>query len=134
MGKLADSTGLSAALGQWVTSQFPGVGTVGLTVVFTGVALLLSEAASNTASANIVIPMAVAVSKAAGVSPFEPVLGATLGASMGFMMPISTPPNAIVYSSGHIPIGAMIRHGIVLDIVGFVIIVSAILGLGWLLN
>jgi sodium-dependent dicarboxylate transporter 2/3/5 len=134
MGKLADSTGLSAALGHWVTSQFPGVGTVGLTMVFTALALVLSEAASNTAAANIIIPMAVAVSKAAGISPFEPAMGATLGASMGFMMPISTPPNAIVYSSGHIPIGAMIRHGIALDVVGFFIIVSAILGLGALIN
>ena len=42
---------------------------------------------------------------------------------MGFMMPISTPPNAIVYSSGYIPIGTMIRHGIVLDIVGYFVIV-----------
>ena len=56
---------------------------------------------------------------AAGVSPLEPALGATLGASMGFMMPISTPPNAIVYSSGYIPIGTMMRYGIVLDIVGY---------------
>ena len=39
------------------------------------------------------------------------------------MMPISTPPNAIVYSSGHVPITTMMRHGIVLDIVGFIVIV-----------
>jgi sodium-dependent dicarboxylate transporter 2/3/5 len=134
MGKLADSTGLSAALGHWVTSQVPGIGTVGLTVVFTGLAMLMSEAASNTASANIIVPMAIAVSAAAGVSPLEPGLGATLGASMGFMMPISTPPNAIVYSSGHIPLGAMIRHGVVLDLVGYVIIVAAVLTLGPLLR
>ena len=134
MGKLADSTGLSPALGQWVTTQFPGLGTVGLTMVFTAAAVVMSEAASNTASANIVVPMALAVSTAAGVSPLEPALGATLGASLGFMMPISTPPNAIVYSSGYVPIGAMIRHGIVLDLVGYVVIVAAVLGLGPLLR
>jgi sodium-dependent dicarboxylate transporter 2/3/5 len=134
MGRLADSTGLSAALGHWVTAQFPDVGTVGLTMVFTAMAILLSEAASNTAAANIIIPMAIAVSKAAGISPFEPALGATLGASMGFMMPISTPPNAIVYSSGHIPIGAMIRHGFALDVAGFVVIVIAVLAAGSLMT
>jgi len=134
MGRLADSTGLSGALGHWVTGQFPGIGTVGLTIVFTGVAIILSEAASNTAAANIIIPMAIAVSRAAGVSPFEPALGATLGASMGFMMPISTPPNAIVYSSGYIPIGAMMRQGLALDIAGFLIIVGGILGFGWLIK
>jgi sodium-dependent dicarboxylate transporter 2/3/5 len=134
MGKLAESTGLSPALGRWVATQFPGIGTIGLTLVFTGVAVLLSEAASNTASANIVVPMAIAVSAGAGISPLEPALGATLGASMGFMMPISTPPNAIVYSSGYVPIGAMIRHGIVLDVVGYVVIVAAVLTIGPLLR
>jgi len=134
IGKLADGTGLSAALGQWVTHQFPGIGTVGLTLVFTALAIVISEAASNTAAANIILPTAIAVSKAAGVSPLEPALGVTLGASMGFMMPISTPPNAIVYSSGYIPIGAMIRQGIALDIAGYIIIVSAILGFGWILK
>jgi sodium-dependent dicarboxylate transporter 2/3/5 len=95
---------------------------------------VMSEAASNTAAANIVVPTAIAVSQAAGVSPLEPALGATLGASLGFMMPISTPPNAIVYSSGYIPIGAMMRHGIALDIAGYFIIVSAVLGFGWVLR
>ena len=46
---------------------------------------------------------------------------------MGFMMPISTPPNAIVYSSGYVPIGQMIRHGFLLDIIGFVVIVAGVL-------
>jgi len=74
-----------------------------------------------------VVPMAIAVAQAAGVSPIEPALAATLGASMGFMMPVSTPANAIVYSSGHVPIGAMIRHGVVLDVIGYVVIVVAVL-------
>jgi sodium-dependent dicarboxylate transporter 2/3/5 len=127
LGQLADSTGLSRALGTWIAGEFPGAGTTGLTVVFTAVAIVLSEAASNTAAANIVVPMAIAVAHAAGVSPLEPALGATLGASMGFMMPVSTPPNAIVYSSGYIPISAMIRHGLVLDVIGYVLIVVTVL-------
>ena len=67
------------------------------------------------------------------VDPMLPALGATLGASMGFMMPISTAPNAIVYSSGHVPISAMMRYGIVLDIAGFVTIVGLLGLLGPLL-
>ena len=47
------------------------------------------------------------------------------------MMPISTAPNAIVYSSGYIPITAMMRHGIVLDVAGFVLIILFVVGLGW---
>jgi sodium-dependent dicarboxylate transporter 2/3/5 len=134
IGQLADSTGLSNALGHWVSDRYPGAGTVGLTMVFTALAILLSETASNTAAANVIVPTAIAVATAAGVSPVEPGLGATLGASMGFMMPISTPPNAIVYSSGYIPIGKMIRLGIVLDIAGYIVIVTGVLGLGWMLR
>ena len=91
---------------------------------------MLSEATSNTASANMIVPIAIAVAQAAGVRPLEPALGATLGASMGFMMPVSTPPNAIVYSSGHIPITQMMRYGFLLDVIGFVVIVGLVLTLG----
>ena len=114
-------------------SWLPAHSSAALTVLFTAVAIVMSEAASNTASANMIVPVAIAVSQAAGVSPLQPALGATLGASMGFMMPISTPPNAIVYSSGHIPITAMMRHGIVLDVAGFVLIVAFVLGVGWVM-
>jgi len=49
---------------------------------------------------------------------------------MGFMMPVSTPPNAIVYSSGYVPITAMMRHGLLLDVVGFFVISGLVLLLG----
>jgi solute carrier family 13 (sodium-dependent dicarboxylate transporter), member 2/3/5 len=124
MGELAFSTGLAESLGRGITAWLPAHTPFALTVLFTGVAIVMSEAASNTASANMVVPIAIAVAQAAGVDPVQPALGATLGASMGFMMPISTPPNAIVYSSGYVPITAMMRHGIVLDIAGFVLIVG----------
>jgi sodium-dependent dicarboxylate transporter 2/3/5 len=134
MGRLSESTGLSAALGHGIAGRFPDAGSMGLTMVFTAVAVVMSETASNTAAANIIVPTAIAVSKAAGVDPLEPVLGATLGASLGFMMPISTPPNAIVYSSGYIPLGAMVRNGVALDLAGYVIIVVGVLGIGRLLH
>ena len=102
-----------------------------LTVLFTAVAIVMSEAASNTASANMIVPVAIAVSQAAGINPLQPALGATLGASMGCMMPVSSPPNAIVYSSGHVPITAMMKHGIWLDVVGFVLIVVVVSAIGW---
>lgn len=134
MGRLSDTTGLSAAIGHGIAGRFPDAGAVGLTMVFTAVAIVMSEAASNTAAANIIVPTAIAVSKAAGVDPLEPALGATLGASLGFMMPISTPPNAIVYSSGYIPLGEMVRNGLLLDIVGYFVVVGAVLALGHLIS
>ena len=130
LGEMAFSTGLAQAIGEGVTSWLPSQSPFALTVLFTGAAIVVSEAASNTASANMVVPIAIAVSQAAGVRPIEPVLGATLGASMGFMMPVSTAPNAIVYSSGYVPIGKMMRHGVFLDIVAFVIIVVTVTLMG----
>jgi len=130
MGQLAFSTGLATALGEGLTAWLPSHTTFALTALFTAAAIILSEATSNTASANMIVPIVIAVSIAAGVRPIEPALGATLGASMGFMMPISTAPNAIVYSSGHIPITAMMKYGLVLDAVAFVIIVTSVMLLG----
>ena len=53
-------------------------------------------------------------------------IGATMGASLGFMLPVSTPTNAIVYGSGRIPLTAMMRHGIVLDVVGVIAIIMMV--------
>jgi solute carrier family 13 (sodium-dependent dicarboxylate transporter), member 2/3/5 len=126
IGGLAFSTGLADALGRGIMAWLPSQGSFVLTALFTGAAILLSEATSNTASANMIVPVAIAVAQAAGVRPIEPAVGATLGASMGFMMPISTAPNAIVYSSGFIPITAMMRYGVALDAVAFVLIVAGV--------
>jgi solute carrier family 13 (sodium-dependent dicarboxylate transporter), member 2/3/5 len=133
IGGLAFSTGLADALGRGITAWLPSHSSFVLTALFTATAIVLSEATSNTASANMIVPVAIAVAQAAGVRPVEPALGATLGASMGFMMPISTAPNAIVYSSGFIPITAMMRYGIALDVVAFVLIVAAVMLAGPLL-
>ena len=55
-----------------------------------------------------------------------PVLAAVFGASFGFMMPVSTPQNAVVYGSGMIPITKMVRSGVVFDIIGISLIVALI--------
>jgi sodium-dependent dicarboxylate transporter 2/3/5 len=129
MGDLVFQSGLAPAIGHGIAAWLPSQSTVALTIVFTATAIALSETASNGASATMIVPIAIAVAQAAGVRPLEPALGATLGASMGFMMPISTPPNAIIYSSGYVPIGQMMRHGLLLDVVGGVVIVTLVLTL-----
>ena len=130
MGSLTFSTGLAEALGKGITAWLPSQSTVALTMLFTAAAIVLSEATSNTAAATMIVPIAIAVAGAAKVTPLEPALGATLGASMGFMMPVSTPPNAIVYSSGFIPITSMMKYGLLLDLAGYVVIVALVLFLG----
>jgi sodium-dependent dicarboxylate transporter 2/3/5 len=75
----------------------------------------------------MVCPLAIAAAQAAGVSPVPPAVAAALGASMAFMLPVSTPPNAIVYGSGCVPITAMLRHGAFLDLASFVIAPASVL-------
>ncbi|MEW5982025.1 MAG: DASS family sodium-coupled anion symporter [Acidobacteriota bacterium] len=122
LGSLAFSTGLADVLGRRVASWVPEHSSLVLTGLFTGLAVVLSEVTSNTASASMIVPVAIAVAEAAGVRPVEPAMGAVLGASVGFVLPISTPPNAIAYSSGHVPITAMVRYGLALDLVAFLAI------------
>lgn len=130
LGDLAFQTGLARWMGESLMHWLPTHSTFTLCAVFAAMAIVLSETTSNTASANMVVPVALAVSGPAGVNPILPALAATLGASMGFMMPISTAPNAIVYSSGYVPFTQMMRYGLVLDVVGFVVIVTFVTLLG----
>lgn len=122
LGDLMFKTGLAETLGRGGVDLLSLDSLWGLTAMAILLGILISELTSNTASANMVIPVVIAIAKAIGVSPLPPALGACLGASYGFMLPISTPPNAIVYGSGLIPITRMIRAGILLDILGFFII------------
>ena len=126
LGVLSFQTGLAEAVGRGLTSVLPISGGFGLLVASTLIALMVSEATSNTAAANMVVPVVIAIARAQGADPLEPALGATLGASLGFMLPVSTPCNAIVYGSGYVPLGRMIRYGFLLDIVGVVVIVAIV--------
>lgn len=129
LGEQMFSTGLARWVGDGLAGVFQTKSVLGLTVLFTGVAILTSEATSNTASATMVVPVAIAVAQAAGVEPLQPALGACLGASMGFLLPVSTGPNAIVYGSGCVPLLQMVRHGAFLDVIGFGVIVTAVMQL-----
>jgi sodium-dependent dicarboxylate transporter 2/3/5 len=127
LGILMFNTGLAKAVGEGLTHLLPVQGSgFRMLVAATVVAALLSETTSNTASATMIVPVVIALSKSAGVDPLEPALGATMGASLGFMLPVSTPCNAIVYGSGYIPIGRMMRYGLLLDVVGVVVIVGMV--------
>ncbi len=126
LGVLSFQTGLAEAVGRGLTNVLPIGDGFGLLVASTLIALVVSETTSNTAAANMVVPVVIAIARAQGADPLEPALGATMGASLGFMLPVSTPCNAIVYGSGFVPLGKMIRYGFLLDVVGVVVIVTIV--------
>jgi solute carrier family 13 (sodium-dependent dicarboxylate transporter), member 2/3/5 len=126
LGVLSFQTGLAGALGRGLTDLLPVHGSFGLLVASVVLSAILSETTSNTASANMVVPVVIAIGRASGLDPLEAALGATFGASLGFMLPVSTPCNAIVYGSGYIPLGRMMRWGLALDVVGVVVIIALV--------
>ena len=126
LGTLLSDTGLAERLGDGISSTLGVTSPVGITILAVVVAVLISETTSNTASVGIVVPIIIPIAQSAGVDPVIPALAAVFGASFGFMLPVSTPPNAIVYGSGMVPITKMVRSGAVFDIIGVVLITVGI--------
>jgi sodium-dependent dicarboxylate transporter 2/3/5 len=126
LGGLLDDTGLAKTVGESLADLF-GVSTlIPITIVSVVIAVLISETTSNTAAAAIVVPISISIAASADVNPTIPALAAIFGANYGFMLPVSTPPNAIVYASGMIPITRMVKSGAVLDVIGAVLCVVGV--------
>jgi sodium-dependent dicarboxylate transporter 2/3/5 len=129
LGELCFSTGLASAIGHSITGWIPAgdwSGTV-LVAVATVVAVVTSEFTSNTASANMVVPVVIALAGATNANPLMAALAATFASSLGFMMPVSTPCNALVYGSGRVPMRAMMASGAIIDVAGAITVTAAIL-------
>ena len=123
IGGMVFSTGLSQWIGESLTQILGGKPSEYMFLtVFAVTALLLSELTSNTAVANLMGPIAIATAASLGFSPVPVCVVMALCTSLAFMLPVSTPPNAIVYASGYIPITKMIKAGVILDIIGVFIV------------
>jgi len=122
LGTLLEETGLAETVGTGASSALGLSTTFAITAFAIMLAIIVSETTSNTASAAVVVPIVLPIAMAANVDPFVPGLAATFAASFGFMLPVSTPQNAIVYGSGTVPITKMIRSGFSFDIIGGILI------------
>jgi sodium-dependent dicarboxylate transporter 2/3/5 len=115
------ASGLSAA----AAGSLAGLGALPLPVLLlllVGGIVLLSEIASNTATAVLLMPILAATATGIGVDPALLMFPAVLAASVGFMLPVATAPNAIAYGSGCVAGRDMLREGAVLDLVGVVVV------------
>ena len=126
LGTLLSETGLAETMGTGIAEALGFTSLLAVSAVAALIAILISETTSNTASATIVVPIVIPIAQAAGLDPVIPALAAVFGASFGFMMPVSTPQNAVVYGSGMIPITKMVRSGISFDVIGIILIVLLI--------
>ena len=123
----------STGLDQWFGQQVQGLGSltpIMLVVAVTTLILFLTEVTSNTATAATFIPILGGVAVGIGVDPMALLIPAAFAATCAFMLPVGTPPNAIVFGTGTVTIGQMARGGFVLNIVGIVLITMFIYLLG----
>ena len=134
LGRLMVLTHLAAAVGQQL---FDWLGTTDvwlITAVAIAGGIVLSEFTSNAATVSTLIPVIWGICRYGHIDPIPPLMGATFAASFGSALPVSTPPNAIVYSSGLIPVRRMIGAGLGLDLIsGLAIwcVLRAAFALGW---
>lgn len=125
------STISGSGLADWIANQLSVFGALPLLLLIGIVVLViifLTELTSNTATAAAFLPLLGALAMSLGVDPLLITVPAAIAASCAFMMPVATPPNAIVFATGHMKIQSMIRAGFLLNIVGTVLV--TLIGMG----
>ncbi|MBO6850151.1 MAG: DASS family sodium-coupled anion symporter [Marinobacter sp.] len=118
----------SSGLAEWIAESLSVAGhlpAIVMIVLVAGVIIFLTEVTSNTATAAAFLPLLGALAISQELSPLLLTVPAAIAASCAFMMPVATPPNAIVFSSGHMKIQDMIRAGFALNIMGIIVVTIA---------
>jgi sodium-dependent dicarboxylate transporter 2/3/5 len=127
LGAMMFESGLAKVIGTGLAEALGAQSRVAVVALAAALGVLLSELTSNTAAANMVVPVVISLAQERGFDPTLPAIAACFGASLGFMLPISTPPNAIVYGTGMIPIGRMFSTGVLLDLLGLIVVIAGLL-------
>ncbi len=111
----------TSGLSQWMGTQLEGAGGLHPLILIALVSLLitfLTELTSNTATAQILLPIIASLALATNIHPLLLMMPATLSCSLAFMLPVATPPNAIIFGSGKLRVADMARIGLILNLIG----------------
>jgi len=115
------TSGLSGYIGDRLVG-LAGAPPIVMVLVMATVVCFLSELASNTALSQVMLPVVASMARATGIDPRSLMVPATMAASCGFMLPVATPPNTIVFGTRRVRTGEMIRAGFAIDWIGIVVI------------
>ena len=118
-----EATGVAAYIGS-LTQHLGGLPVLGVVLAIVAITVFASELTSNTAQVALMLPLLAAAAPGFGVPPALLLIPCTLAASLAFMMPVGTPPNAIVFGTGLVKIPQMIRAGFMLNVAGIVIVTA----------
>ena len=115
----------SSGLAVWIGQQMTSLNTLPLILVLLILIAsvnFLTEITSNLATTAMLLPVLVSLASAIGVHPYLLLLGATVAASCAFMLPVATPPNAVVFGSGYLKIEDMVRKGFWMNIISIILL------------
>lgn len=124
LGKALETSGAADELGHAVAHS--GLTGLWLMLALGATTVLLSEVTSNTVTAALLVPVAKALAVGAGLDPTQAIVLVALCASLGFAMPISTPPNALVYGTGLVPLRLMLGVGLFVDVLCILWVVACV--------
>lgn len=140
-GGMALAAGFEGSgLAEWIGQQFSyldGISLILLVFIIVASVNFLTEFTSNLATTAMLLPVLIAVAATTGVPPYYLIMGATIAASCAFMLPVATPPNAVVFGSGYLKIAEMVKVGFWLNVITIVLVslsVYFILPLLWDMN
>jgi len=116
---------VESGLSVWIGNQiavFANLPLFVLILIIVTIMIFLTEVTSNTATTQMLLPILAALSLSLKIHPLLLMIPATLAASMAFMLPVATPPNAIIFGTNRIRISTMAKTGLVLNIIGIIIV------------
>lgn len=124
----------SSGLANYIGNQFAVISEASSVVMTASISFFMTfvtEVTSNTATSNIMMPILASIAKANSINPLLLMVPAIISVSMAFMLPVATPPNAIVYGSGRIRIIDMVKAGIILNLLGVIVVTALFYTLGF---
>ena len=127
-----DRSGLAAWIGEWLAG-LGAMPTLLYLVLLTATVVMLTELASNTATVAALLPVGATIAAGTGLDIVAVSAAIAMAASCAFMLPVATPPNALVFATGHVTIAAMVRAGVVMNLISIVLVSIAALVLAPLL-
>ncbi|KAM9321010.1 Na(+)/citrate cotransporter [Gastrophryne carolinensis] len=117
LAKGSDASGLSTWLGEQM-GFLHGIPAWAIAIILSLMIAVFTECTSNVATATLFLPILASMATSIGVNPLYIMIPCTLSTSFAFMLPVATPPNAIVFSYGHLHVSDMVKTGIIMNIIG----------------
>jgi len=115
----------ASGLAEWLGSALGALGTLptlAFLVVLVTTVVLLTELASNTASVAALLPVVATIAAGTGMDVVTVSAAVAISASCAFMLPVATPPNALVFATGHVTVAAMVRAGVVMNLIAILLV------------